>query len=144
MLLVRAPWARWLGLGTAVAAMVTMAVAGFAEADPTLDITGGDATVDIPCTDRTDCDDGSVCTDDGCRQGICVFRVIDARPDVQDAPDAVDYEFKGGRIEFENVDFGYVPGSLVLRDNTFDVVAQSVTGVTSTDGRATTTDFSTT
>ncbi len=53
--------------------------------------------------------------------GDRVFRIIDERPDVVDAPDAVDYEFKGGRIEFDHVDFGYVPHSLVLRDNTFNV-----------------------
>ncbi|MDH4115858.1 MAG: ABC transporter ATP-binding protein/permease [Acidimicrobiia bacterium] len=53
--------------------------------------------------------------------GDRVFRIIDERPEIQDAPDAVDYEFKGGRIQFEHVDFGYVPHSLVLRDNTFDV-----------------------
>jgi ABC-type multidrug transport system fused ATPase/permease subunit len=53
--------------------------------------------------------------------GDRVFRIIDERPDVRDAPDAVDYEFKGGRIEFDHVDFGYVPHSLVLRDNTFEV-----------------------
>jgi len=53
--------------------------------------------------------------------GDRVFRIIDERPDVVDAPDAVDYEFRGGRIEFDHVDFGYVPSSLVLRDNTFEV-----------------------
>ena len=53
--------------------------------------------------------------------GDRVFRIIDERPDVTDAPDAVDYEFKGGRIEFDHVDFGYVPNSLVLRGNTFEV-----------------------
>jgi ABC-type multidrug transport system fused ATPase/permease subunit len=53
--------------------------------------------------------------------GDRVFRIIDERPDVVDAPGAVDYEFKGGRIEFDHVDFGYVPSSLVLRDNTFAV-----------------------
>jgi ABC-type multidrug transport system fused ATPase/permease subunit len=53
--------------------------------------------------------------------GDRVFRIIDERPEIEDAPDAVDYEFKGGRIQFEHVDFGYTPNSLVLRDNTFDV-----------------------
>jgi len=53
--------------------------------------------------------------------GERVLRIVDEQPDVGDAPDAVEYEFKGGRIQFEHVDFGYVPGSLVLRDNTFDV-----------------------
>ena len=41
--------------------------------------------------------------------GDRVFKIIDERPQIQDAPDAVDYEFKGGRIEFDHVDFGYVP-----------------------------------
>jgi ATP-binding cassette subfamily B protein len=61
--------------------------------------------------------------------GDRVFRIIDERPDVVDAPDAVDYEFKGGRVEFEHVDFGYVPGSLVLRDNTFDVAPGESIGI---------------
>jgi len=61
--------------------------------------------------------------------GDRVFRIIDERPDVQDAPDAVDYEFKGGRIEFDHVDFGYVPHSLVLRDNTFDVAPGESIGI---------------
>jgi ATP-binding cassette subfamily B protein len=61
--------------------------------------------------------------------GDRVFRLIDERPDVVDAPDAVEYEFKGGRIEFEHVDFGYVPGSLVLRDNTFDVAPGETIGI---------------
>ena len=53
--------------------------------------------------------------------GERVLRIVDEKPEVGDAPDAVEYEFKGSRIQFEHVDFGYVPGSLVLRDNTFDV-----------------------
>ena len=61
--------------------------------------------------------------------GDRVFRIIDETPDVQDAPDAVEYEFRGGRIEFEHVDFGYVPGSLVLRDNSFDVAPGESIGI---------------
>ena len=61
--------------------------------------------------------------------GERVFRIIDETPDVQDAPDAVEYEFRGGRIEFEHVDFGYVPGSLVLRDNSFDVAPGESIGI---------------
>ncbi len=53
--------------------------------------------------------------------GDRVFRIVDEQPDVRDAADAVDYEFRGGRVEFVDVDFGYVPGSLVLRANTFTV-----------------------
>jgi ATP-binding cassette subfamily B protein len=61
--------------------------------------------------------------------GERVFRIVDETPDVRDAPDAVEYEFAGGRIEFEHVDFGYVPGSLVLRDNTFAVAAGESIGI---------------
>jgi len=61
--------------------------------------------------------------------GDRVFRIIDEKPDVVDAPDAVEYEFRGGRVEFEHVDFGYVPGSLVLRDNTFDVAPGESIGI---------------
>ncbi len=61
--------------------------------------------------------------------GERVFRIIDARTDVEDASDATDYEFKGGRIQFEHVDFGYVPHSLILRDNTFDVAPGESIGI---------------
>jgi len=61
--------------------------------------------------------------------GERVLRIVDERPQVGDAPDAVDYEFRGGRIQFEHVDFGYVPGSLVLRDNTFDVAPGESIGI---------------
>jgi ABC-type multidrug transport system fused ATPase/permease subunit len=61
--------------------------------------------------------------------GERVFRIIDAEPTIRDAPDAVDYEFKGGRVQLDHVDFGYVPGSLVLRDNTFDVAPGESIGI---------------
>jgi ATP-binding cassette subfamily B protein len=57
--------------------------------------------------------------------GDRVFRIIDERPDIEDAPDAV----KGGRIQFDHVDFGYAPNSLVLRDNTFDVAPGESIGI---------------
>jgi len=53
--------------------------------------------------------------------GERVFKIIDEKPVVKDAPDAVDYEFKGGHIQVMDVDFSYVPGRKVLRNNTFDV-----------------------
>ncbi|MFW2335056.1 ABC transporter ATP-binding protein [Ilumatobacter sp.] len=61
--------------------------------------------------------------------GERVLRIVDEEPQVGDAPDAVEYEFRGGRIQFEHVDFGYVPGSLVLRDNTFDVAPGESIGI---------------
>lgn len=51
--------------------------------------------------------------------GRRVFSIMDELPTVVDAPDAVDYEFKGGNVEFKNVDFSYVPGRKILKDNTF-------------------------
>ncbi len=53
--------------------------------------------------------------------GERIFEVIDQVPDIEDAPDAVDFEFKGGHIQFIDVDFGYVPGQKILRNNNFDV-----------------------
>jgi ATP-binding cassette subfamily B protein len=61
--------------------------------------------------------------------GERVFEVIDEQPTVTDAPDAVEYEFKGGRIEFTDVDFSYIPGRKVLRDNTFIVKAGESVGI---------------
>jgi ATP-binding cassette subfamily B protein len=52
--------------------------------------------------------------------GRRVFAIIDEQPTVQDAPDARDYEFKGGHIIFDDVDFSYVPGRKILRHNTFE------------------------
>jgi ATP-binding cassette subfamily B protein len=50
-----------------------------------------------------------------------IFEIIDEEPAVKDAPDAVDFEFKGGHIQCIDVDFGYLPGQRVLRGNTFEV-----------------------
>jgi ATP-binding cassette subfamily B protein len=57
----------------------------------------------------------------GLSGGRRVFKIIDEEPTVKDAPDAVDYEFKGGHIQCTDVDFSYVPGRKILRHNTFEV-----------------------
>ena len=61
--------------------------------------------------------------------GERVFEIIDEQPTVTDAPDAVEYEFRGGRIECTNVDFSYIPGRRVLKDNTFVVAAGESVGI---------------
>jgi ATP-binding cassette subfamily B protein len=61
--------------------------------------------------------------------GARVYEIIDEKPTIFDAPDAVDYEFKGGHIEFKNVDFGYVPGRLILRNNNFEVAPGENIGI---------------
>jgi ATP-binding cassette subfamily B protein len=53
--------------------------------------------------------------------GERVFSIVDEKPTVKDAPDAKEYEFKGGHIQCIDVDFSYVPGRKILRHNTFEV-----------------------
>ncbi len=53
--------------------------------------------------------------------GERVFKIIDEQPDVRDAPDATEYEFKGGHLQCIDVDFSYIPGRNILRKNTFEV-----------------------
>jgi ATP-binding cassette subfamily B protein len=52
--------------------------------------------------------------------GRRVFSILDEQPAVKDSPDAVDFEFKDGHVEFDDVDFSYVPGRKILRNNTFE------------------------
>jgi ATP-binding cassette subfamily B protein len=61
--------------------------------------------------------------------GRRVFTIIDEQPTVKDAPDASEFEFKGGHIQCEDVDFSYVPGRKILRHNTFDVAAGESIGI---------------
>ncbi len=53
--------------------------------------------------------------------GRRVFSIMDEQPTVKDAPNAVDFDFKNGHVEFDDVDFSYVPGRKILRHNTFEV-----------------------
>jgi ABC-type multidrug transport system fused ATPase/permease subunit len=50
-----------------------------------------------------------------------VFRLLDTRPDWQDAPHARDFGRIEGRIEFRDVGFEYEPGTPVLHDVNFVV-----------------------
>jgi ABC-type multidrug transport system fused ATPase/permease subunit len=65
----------------------------------------------------------------GVAGGRRVFSIIDEEPTVKDAPDATEYEFKGGHIQCEDVDFSYVPGRKILRHNTFDVQPGEAIGI---------------
>lgn len=51
--------------------------------------------------------------------GRRVYEIIDEEPVIADDTDAKEFEFDGGRVEFDHVDFSYVPGRKILRDNTF-------------------------
>ena len=45
-----------------------------------------------------------------------VFEVLDTEPEIVDAPDAVELRDVEGRVDFNHVDFSYVPGVPVLRN----------------------------
>jgi subfamily B ATP-binding cassette protein MsbA len=45
-----------------------------------------------------------------------VFEIIDTRPTIVEAPDAVPMPHVAGRVELDHVSFGYQPDRLVLRD----------------------------
>ncbi|MEI6621611.1 MAG: ABC transporter ATP-binding protein, partial [Actinomycetes bacterium] len=51
--------------------------------------------------------------------GRRIFELIDEQPQIVDAPHAVGFEFSGGRVEFRDVDFSYVPGRQILHHNSF-------------------------
>jgi ATP-binding cassette subfamily B protein len=51
-----------------------------------------------------------------------VFAIIDEDPTVQDKPNAKPIDIKGGHVVFEHVDFSYVKGRKILRDNTFEAL----------------------
>lgn len=61
--------------------------------------------------------------------GRRVFAIMDEQPTVVDAPDARDFEFKGGHVEFEDVDFSYVPGRQILKHNTFEALPGQMIGI---------------
>lgn len=51
--------------------------------------------------------------------GRRVLEIVDDEPTVVDAPTAEPLRFEGGKVEFRNVDFSYVPGRRILHDNSF-------------------------
>jgi len=61
--------------------------------------------------------------------GRRVFAIVDEQPQITDAPDAKPFEFKGGHVEFKEVDFSYVPGRKILRHNTFEALPGQLIGI---------------
>ena len=61
--------------------------------------------------------------------GRRVFEIMDEEPTVIDAADAGQYEYKGGHVQFEHVDFSYVPGRKILKDNTFEALPGQKIGI---------------
>ncbi len=50
-----------------------------------------------------------------------IFKLLDRKPEIQDAPDAHPLELKGGRICFDQVDFSYQPERVILQGVDFEV-----------------------
>jgi len=61
--------------------------------------------------------------------GRRVFAIVDEKPTVLDAPTARPFEFKGGYVQFSNVDFSYVKGRKILKHNTFEAQAGQKIGL---------------
>ncbi len=61
--------------------------------------------------------------------GRRVFAIIDEKPTVVDASTARKFEFKGGHVRFDNVDFSYIPGRKILKHNSFEAQAGQKIGL---------------
>ena len=57
------------------------------------------------------------------------YAIMDEEPTIVDAPDATPYDFRGGHLEFKDVDFSYVPGRRVLKRNTFEARPGEMIGI---------------
>lgn len=63
-----------------------------------------------------------------------VFELLDARPTVQDAPDARELSASQGRIALENVSFSYEPNAPVLRDISLEIQAGEILALVGPSG----------
>src|SRR5205823_14468637 len=48
--------------------------------------------------------------------GVRIFEVLDTKPEIVDAPDAVELDTVKGRVDFNHMTFEYIPDQPVLRD----------------------------
>lgn len=68
-----------------------------------------------------------------------VFSVIDEKPDIQDEPDAQPLVVREGRVQIDDVSFGYLPDQPVLRDVTFGAKPGSTVALVGPTGAGKTT-----
>ena len=71
-----------------------------------------------------------------------IFTVLDMKPEVVDATDAIELDEVRGDIEFKNVWFSYVEGEWVLRDVSFKVNAKETVAFVGSTGSGKTTILS--
>ncbi len=71
-----------------------------------------------------------------------IFTIMDMKPEVVDAPDAIELENCEGNIEFKNVWFSYVPDEWVLRDVSFTIKAGETVAFVGSTGSGKTTILS--
>ena len=68
-----------------------------------------------------------------------VFEIIDTPPEVQDVPDALPLKKLKGAVRFENVSFGYVPGTPVIKNMTLKAKAGETVALVGPTGAGKTT-----
>jgi ATP-binding cassette subfamily B protein len=68
-----------------------------------------------------------------------VFEILDAVPDVQEAPDAVPIAIRAGHVHFENVSFAYGKDSGVLKEISFEAQPNQVVALLGPTGSGKTT-----
>ena len=71
-----------------------------------------------------------------------IFSVMDMKPEIVDAPDAIELEEVKGNIEFKNVWFAYKEGEWVLKDVSFKVDARQTVAFVGATGSGKTTILS--
>jgi ATP-binding cassette subfamily B protein len=58
-----------------------------------------------------------------------IFQILDEKPVVCDQPHAIPIPPIEGKVEFRNVDFSYVPGRRILKNNSFEVLPGQTIGL---------------
>jgi subfamily B ATP-binding cassette protein MsbA len=70
-----------------------------------------------------------------------VFEIIDAQPQIADAPDAIELTDTNGAITFENVAFAYPDGTMALHDTSFNIRAGETVAIVGPSGAGKSTIF---
>jgi ATP-binding cassette subfamily B protein len=65
---------------------------------------------------------------------IRIYEILDQKPDIADAPQAVDLESPRGEVSFRNVRFGYTDDTAVLRDLDLEIPATQTVAIVGRTG----------